>query len=344
MPGRDWDAALKTLAVNADTRIVDRERAQRLRAVLLTARAMELESGEPDEARLQALEARRLAPDLIPAALVAGRLLSRNGDFRRASRLLEAAWKASPHPGLAEAYASVRPGDSAHDRLKRVRQLAGLRANHPQGSMAVARAAIDAHEWQAARTALEGLVRTEPTERACLLMAEIEEGEHGDQGRVRAWLTRAVYAPRDPAWTADSHVFERWAPVSPISGRVDAFEWKVAAGQLRPPQAVEIEAEAEILPANEEEAEPAAEIVVDRLADFRPGEHPPLVKDDGPKDAPKDATEPTRAGVDTAPGPAATDDKAPPPPGVPDEPPRAPDDPGPDPAAGAEEPRRFRIF
>jgi HemY protein len=53
---------------------------------------------------------------------------------------------------------------------------------------------------------------------------------------VRAWLTRALSAPRDPAWIADGHVFERWLPVSPVSGRIDAFEWRVAVDRLPPPR------------------------------------------------------------------------------------------------------------
>jgi HemY protein len=91
-------------------------------------------------------------------------------------------------------------------------------------------------------------MRAEPTERMCMLMAEIEEGEHGDQGRVRAWLRRAVQAPPDPVWTADGHVFEQWAPVSPVSGRVDAFEWRVVAEQVPRTRAVEIDAETEAFP------------------------------------------------------------------------------------------------
>src|SRR6185312_399279 len=135
-------------------------------------------------------------------------------------------------------------------RLKRMRHLAELKPNHPEGAMAVARAAIDAHEWQAARDALGGTIRVNPTERVCLLMAEIEEGEHGDQGRARSWLTRSLTAPRDPMWTADGRVFDRWAPVSPVSGRVGAFEWKVAADRLPPRSVVEIAAPA----AREEES------------------------------------------------------------------------------------------
>lgn len=223
----DWDGALAVLASNESAGIVERDRARWLRAVLLTAKAMELEGGAPDAAREAALEATRLAPTLAPAAVVAARLATRAGDLRRASRVLEAAWKAEPHPDIASAYAEVRPGDSVLDRLKRVRKLADMRANHEEGAIAVARAAIAAHEWPAARAALEGLVKADPSERVCLLMADIEEGESGDLGRVRAWQARGVYAPHDPAWVADGEVFEAWAPVSPVSGRIDAYEWKV---------------------------------------------------------------------------------------------------------------------
>ena len=44
---------------------------------------------------------------------------------------------------------------------------------------------------------------------------------------VREWLARAVRAPRDPAWTADGIVSDEWEPLSPVTGRLDAFEWKV---------------------------------------------------------------------------------------------------------------------
>jgi len=59
------------------------------------------------------------------------------------------------------------------------------------------------------------------------LMAHIEGEQHGDKGRVREWLARAVNAPRDPAWTADGVVADRWAPISPVTGTLDAFQWRV---------------------------------------------------------------------------------------------------------------------
>jgi HemY protein len=222
----DWAVALKALDANVQAGLVDPAELPKVRAALLAARAMELESGDPDKARTLVLDALRLDPGLAPAAVLAARLYARNADVRRASKVLETAWKVEPQPDIADAYAMARPGDSVLDRMKRVRRLAEIRANHPEGSMAVARAAIDAGDWAAAREALEGFAKA-PTERVCLLMAEIEEREHGDQGRVRAWLTRALSAPPDPTWVADGQVLERWQPVSPVTGRVGVTEWRI---------------------------------------------------------------------------------------------------------------------
>ena len=41
------------------------------------------------------------------------------------------------------------------------------------------------------------------------------------------WLARASRAPRDPLWIADGVMSDHWAPVSPVSGRLDAFMWTV---------------------------------------------------------------------------------------------------------------------
>ena len=68
-----------------------------------------------------------------------------------------------------------------------------------------------------------------PSQAVCLLLAEIEEGQNGDQGKAREWLARAVRAPRDAAWTADGIVFDEWEPVSPVTGKLDALQWKVPA-------------------------------------------------------------------------------------------------------------------
>ncbi len=223
----NWPGALQTLAVARKHSHVDRGTADRRRAVLLTAQAQELEDSSIDQALALSSEAHTLAPDLIPAGVIAGRILASRGSTAKAAKALEKTWKLAPHPDLAMAYAFARPGDSPRDRLDRIQRLARSTPHSVEGPIAVATAAIDARDWDAARKALLPLLENQLTQRVCTLMARIEGEEHNDAGRVREWLARAVNAPRDPAWTADGVVSEQWAAISPVTGALDTFQWKV---------------------------------------------------------------------------------------------------------------------
>lgn len=233
----DWAGALQVVETNLSRGIVDRATADRQRAALKTALALRLAEGDPAEALTLAREALKLAPDLTPASVLAGELLARKGDLRRASRTLEAAWRLTPHPDVARAYVGLRHGDAAKDRLSRAQALARLAPGHVDSHLAVARAALEARAFDEAREAMRELVEgtRRPTTRMCLMMADIEETEHGPSGRVREWLSRAARAPRDPAWVADGVVSDRWLPASPATGQIDAFRWETPTERLAAP-------------------------------------------------------------------------------------------------------------
>jgi HemY protein len=222
----DFEDALDTLAIARGNGHIESDLAVRRRAVLLTAEAREAETAHPDKALALASEALRLAPSLVPAAEIAGRILASKGESRQASRVIARTWKLSPHPDLAVVYTFAKPGDAPRERVKRVKYLASLTPDDIEGPIAIASAAIDVHEWEEARGALAPYLEGRPPARICTLMARIEAGELGDKGREREWLARAVRAPRDRAWIADGYVSDRWLPVSPVTGAVDGFEWK----------------------------------------------------------------------------------------------------------------------
>ncbi len=230
-----WDEALQLLERQRQAGTIEAKAADRTRAVLLTARARDHVDSDPSSARDDALNALKLAPAFPPAAVIATKALLRQDNLRKAARILETAWKANPHPELAEAYVRARVGDTAADRLKRAERLEKLKPLNPQSFDAVARAALEARRFELAREKAEASARLQPCEGIYLLLADIEEAETGDQGRVRHWLSQAVRAPRDPAWTADGYVSETWEPVSPVTGKLDAFEWKVPVEQLAGP-------------------------------------------------------------------------------------------------------------
>jgi HemY protein len=222
-----WEGALETLAIARKNGHIEKASAERRRAVLLAAQAQELEDKDPERALNLALDAHNLATDLVPAAAIAGRLLASRGSTPKATKILQKTWQKSPHPDLATAFAYARLGDSPVDRLDRVKKLAGLNPHSLESSIALANAAIEAKDFDVARRALEPLLDNRLTQRACTLMARIEGEQHGDKGAVREWLARAVNAPRDPAWTADGVVSDHWEAVSPVTGALDAFQWRV---------------------------------------------------------------------------------------------------------------------
>ncbi len=94
--------------------------------------------------------------------------------------------------------------------------------------MALASAAITACDYKSAREAMLPMIEGDerPTARMCLLMAELEEAEHGETGYAREWLARASRAPRDACWIAGGVMSEQWLPASPVTGKLDAFVWQ----------------------------------------------------------------------------------------------------------------------
>lgn len=223
----DWLGALETLAIGRKSGIYERDVADRRRAVLLTAKAQELEETQGAKALQLASEAHGLAPSLIPAAVIAARQLASRGSTAKAAKVVERTWKLAQHPDLALVYAFARPGDSPRDRLERIRRLSRTTPQSAEGPIALASAAIEARAWGEARAALAPLLEDGLSQRVCTLMARIEGGENNDAGRVREWLSRAINAERDPAWTADGVVSDRWSPTSPVTGALDAFAWRV---------------------------------------------------------------------------------------------------------------------
>ncbi|TPK60952.1 heme biosynthesis protein HemY [Mesorhizobium sp. B2-4-19] len=331
----DWDGALKLVDAQKATRQIERDAANRRRAVLLTAKAQSLADSDPNAARGAALEANKLLPDFAPAAVAAAAALFKQNDVRKGSKILETAWRAEPHPEIAELYTHARPGDAVLDRLNRAKKLQEMKRNHAESSMTVARAALDAQDLATARSEAEAAIRMDRREGAYLLLADIEEAETGDQGKVRQLLSKAVRAPRDPAWVADGVVSERWAPVSPVTGRLDAFEWRAPMERLGQLIDGRDDALETAVPVIEALAKPASEKPVEAIEPATAGSETTGKGTDRSEDQ---VTPVTAAAFAAVPADAEGVEPA-------EELARLPDDPGVDPDEEAEKsPRRFRLF
>lgn len=221
-----FDDALTLLYQQRSAGSVDKKTADRKKLVLLTARATSKLESDPKGARTDAMSALRIDPVFVPAGLIAAKALFREDNIRKGLAVLEQVWKDTTHPDVAAAYVRGKPGSSASERLKRAERLEHLQPEAHEALAAVAAAAFDARNFDLAREKAEAAARITPRESIFLLMADIEEEQTGDQTRVRHWLSQARRAPKDPVWVADGHVSQIWLPFSPVTGKLDAFEWK----------------------------------------------------------------------------------------------------------------------
>ncbi|ARO15619.1 HemY domain protein [Ketogulonicigenium robustum] len=225
----DWAGARATLGEKARRGVLPRDVYRRRDAVLALSEAQAVFDDQvPIDARERAIEANRLSPDLVPAAVMAARSYINEGNTRYATRVLRKAWEAQPHPDIAEAFAEIAPDERPDARLARFETLTNLRTDHPETKMLRAELLIATGDFPAARRALGNLVEgADATSRSLALMAAVERGMGADESVVRGWLTKALTAPRGPQWVCGQcgKVHAHWLPVCDSCHGFDTLAW-----------------------------------------------------------------------------------------------------------------------
>ncbi len=233
----DWGGARKTLQVKKSSGTMPRDVWRRRDAILALQQSDALAAkGDLARAREAAIEANRLSPDLIPAAVAAAQALVAQGNGSYAARVIRKAWKVKSHPDLAAAFAAIEKDESAQQRLARFAKLTKMRPNEPETRMLKAELLIAAEDFPAARRALGDLYETAPNVRSLTIMAAIERGEGADDAVVRGWLAKALTAPRGPQWVCGKcqHVHASWQAICDNCGAFDTLEWRDAPDSSGP--------------------------------------------------------------------------------------------------------------
>lgn len=228
----DWKGARATLTAQAKSGALPRDVYRRRDAVLALQEAkVVIDEDSTIEAQEAAIAANKASPDLIPAATMAARSYVQKGDKKNASRVLKKAWEARPHPDLAAAFADIEPEESPEARLRRFKLLTASHPDDPESKLLLAELSIAGEDFPAARRALGDLATSHPTQRSLAIMAAIERGEGGDDATVRAWLAKALIAPRGPQWCCDKcqAVHSAWAPICSNCQGFDTLSWREPA-------------------------------------------------------------------------------------------------------------------
>jgi HemY protein len=221
-----WTEALDTVRDMARHRVIDKATANRRRAILYHQEAAAIRAkGRPYAALEMMQRAHKRLPSLAPIAVQAAGLAAELNKPRPARKMLEASWRQEPHPEIARAYAGLDGKQQPADRLKQVERLHQLNPEPVASDLALAEHALAAQQWATARTALERVIKKDPTASAWRMLAEVEQAEgHGEEARM--CLAKAVEAPPDAAWLCAStgEVRARWSAFGP-DGRFDSLRW-----------------------------------------------------------------------------------------------------------------------
>ena len=225
----DWRGVRTTLTAKLKHGSLPKDVHKRRDAVFALSQSRDLRAeGKLDEAQIYAVEANRLAPGLVPAALLSAEGHREQNNVKQASRILRAAWQLAPHPDLAAGFAALAPDEASVARLKRFGQFTKGTESHPETKMLMAELYVAMADFDAARQALGDLAKTDPTMRALTILAAIERGDGADDQSVRRLLTQAISAQRDPQWICDNcgHVHHDWEPVCLNCEAIDSIAWK----------------------------------------------------------------------------------------------------------------------
>jgi len=225
----DWRGVRTTLTAKLKHGSLPKDVHKRRDAVFALSQSRDLRAeGKLDEAQIYAVEANRLAPGLVPAALLSAEGHREQKNVKQASRILRAAWQLAPHPDLAAGFAALAPDEASAARLKRFGQFTKGTESHPETKMLMAELYVAMADFDAARQALGDLAKSDPTMRALTILAAIERGDGADDQSVRRLLTQAISAQRDPQWICDNcgHVHHDWEPVCLNCEAIDSIAWK----------------------------------------------------------------------------------------------------------------------
>ncbi len=227
----NFEDALKLITLKKFPNKLERDKIQRKRTILNTAIAQKNEETNPDKAFLHANAALKLSPNFVPAALIAAHILINKNQIRKSSSLLKRVFNATKHPHIGTLYINAQSGAAAIEKLKRAKELLSEKPKEQTAAILLAQSAANAYEWTYAKDILADFIDNNPTQAICVLMAKIEEGLN-ETGKSRNWLSRAITAPRDATWVANSIHSDEWEPISPLNGKLDAFKWQIPQSNI----------------------------------------------------------------------------------------------------------------
>ena len=230
---QQWNEARLALTSARQAHLLDQTRANRYLAALTLADANNViqEGKAPGLALSLAEQALRLAPGWLPAVLMLAKQQVHGEHNRAAMKLIERQWVNHPHLELAALYGSInQSSDDPLSAYKQVEKLTRINPEHTTSQMALAKAALDADLWGAARRHLLAIAsRPDATQNVFRMLAKLERRESGDDRATARWLMKIGEALPDARWLCQTcgGAHDAWQATCKHCGCFNALEWQI---------------------------------------------------------------------------------------------------------------------
>lgn len=224
-----WQQALEVLRRAQKHHALSNQEALRYKALIEYEHAHYLyEHDDHTLALTYAKNAHKVLPDMVPAALLLANLYAEAGKKRNIVSVLERTWEVSPHPALIAFYRQFLITETAEKRLQLIEKLVSSNDEDIESYLAIADAALDAGQYEKARTNAKLALDILETTRACELMSRIEEAEQRPEKAIK-WRERATKTPVGAAWTCESckEIVPEWSLHCPECDSFDSIHWRI---------------------------------------------------------------------------------------------------------------------
>lgn len=226
---RHWPEAQAMLTRLQKFNVIDAPRMRDDRAAMFLARANEAASrGHADQAYLLTREAYETAPGFLPAALAYVPFLIRRNERRGAMKIIEKTWNKTPHPDLQEAWLKLAPeGTSTPAKIYQwLEKLAAFNPDHEASHIMLAEAALAQNLTGEARAHIDAAQSFRKNQRACRLMANLEE-KAGNHRAAEVCREAAMSAAPDRVWVCreTGRIYAAWMPFAPPHNSFNTIVW-----------------------------------------------------------------------------------------------------------------------
>ncbi len=231
----DWEGALQVLNSGYQKDIIKKDNYEKFKSVVLYELAKELkDTGDNVNFYKFCSQALECSPDFVPAALLMAEYYMENDkQLRKASKVLQKAWRLNPTIGVAKAYLNLWPEDTDLERVQRMESLALINGkNISVNNLMLADLYCKAKLWTKAKSEFEiFLINNPASKKIAKTIAYYEKEANNNEKAATNWQKKAKECVDDDVWVCQScgHVSSKWHAYCKKCDEVGAFNWNLYA-------------------------------------------------------------------------------------------------------------------